>query len=55
MRILFRFRNELLEYLRAQGTEILDSLAEEKKFTDETTDALVKAIEAFKTQFATSA
>ena len=50
-----RFRGELLDYLRAQCPEILKSIADEKKFTDETTDALVKAIEAFKVQFAPSA
>ena len=50
-----RFRGELLEYLRAQCPQILKSIADEKKFTDETTDALVKAIEAFKVQFAPSA
>ena len=50
-----RFRGELLDYLRAQCPQILKSIADEKKFTDETTDALVKAIEAFKVQFAPSA
>ncbi|MBQ9001916.1 MAG: F0F1 ATP synthase subunit alpha [Eggerthellaceae bacterium] len=49
-----RFRTELLEFLRAQHADILNSIATEKKFTDESTDALVKAIEAFKEQFAPS-
>ena len=50
-----RFRGELLDYLRAQKPEILKSIEDEKKFTDETTDALTQAIEAFKQQFAPSA
>ena len=50
-----RFRDDLREYLIAQKPEILKSIHDEKKFTDETTDALVEAIEAFKQQFAPSA
>ena len=50
-----RFRGELLDYLRAQKPEILKSIADEQKFTDETTDALAQAIQAFKQQFAPSA
>jgi F-type H+-transporting ATPase subunit alpha len=49
-----RFRTELLEYLRASKPEILKSVAEAKAFTDDTKAALNDAIEAFKTQFATS-
>ena len=50
-----RFRTELLDYLRASKPEILESVANEKKFTDETKEALNAAIEAFKAQFAVSA
>ena len=50
-----RFRTELLEFLRAQHADILNSIATEKKFTDEATASLEKAIEAFKEQFAPSA
>jgi F-type H+-transporting ATPase subunit alpha len=47
-----RFRAELLQYLKAQKPEILQSVHNEKKFTDETKAALNAAIESFKTQFA---
>ena len=50
-----RFRDELREYLRASKPEILKSIHDEKKFTDDTTNALVEAIETFKQQFAPSA
>ena len=50
-----RFRAELLEYIRASKPEILESIATEKKFTDETKASLNAAIEAFKTQFAPTA
>ncbi|MBQ9042787.1 MAG: F0F1 ATP synthase subunit alpha [Eggerthellaceae bacterium] len=50
-----RFRDELRDYLRASKPEILKSIHDEKKFTDDTTNALVEAIETFKQQFAPSA
>ncbi len=50
-----RFRDELREYLRASKPAILESIHEEQKFTDDTTSALVEAIEAFKQQFSPSA
>ena len=50
-----RFRDELREYLRVSKPEILASIREEQKFTDETTNALVEAIEAFTQQFSPSA
>ena len=43
------------DFLRASKPEILESVANEKKFTDETKEALNAAIEAFKAQFAVSA
>ncbi len=49
-----RFRSELVEYLHASKPEIIESVAAEKKFTDETKADLNAAIEAFKTQFAPS-
>ena len=50
-----RFRSELLAYLRAQKPEIIQSIATEAKFTDETIEALIAAIQAFKQQFAATA
>lgn len=49
-----RFRGELLDYLHASKPEIVESVAKEKKFTDETKTDLNAAIEAFKTQFSPS-
>lgn len=49
-----RFRGELLDYLHASKPEIIESVAKEKKFTDETKTDLNAAIEAFKTQFSPS-
>ncbi len=49
-----RFRSEMLEYLHASKSELIDDIEKEKKFTDETKDGLNAAIEAFKTQFALS-
>ena len=46
-----RFRAELLEYIRASKPEILESIATEKKFTDEIEKDLNAAIEEFKSQF----
>ncbi|MBR3182188.1 MAG: F0F1 ATP synthase subunit alpha [Eggerthellaceae bacterium] len=50
-----RFRDELRAYLRASKPEILKSIHDEQKFTDETSEALIGAIEVFKQQFAPSA
>ncbi|HIT45197.1 MAG TPA: F0F1 ATP synthase subunit alpha [Candidatus Aphodovivens excrementavium] len=47
-----RFRSELLDYLHASHAEIVKSVEDEQKFTDETKVALNSAIESFKTQFA---
>ncbi|WP_173405175.1 F0F1 ATP synthase subunit alpha [Berryella intestinalis] len=49
-----RFRSEMLEYLHASKSELIDDIEKEKKFTDETKAGLNAAIEAFKTQFAPS-
>ena len=50
-----RFRNELLDYLRASKSEVLAKIVEEKKLTDEIKADLNAAIEAFKTQFSVTA
>ena len=55
LRGLVEVGTELRDCLRAQKPGILQSIADEKACTDETTGALVQAIEAFKTQFAPSA
>jgi len=47
-----RFREELLQYLRANRPELGQSILDEKKLTDETSEALKEAIATFKTQFA---
>ena len=49
-----RFRDELRRYISANKPEIVESLQNEKKFTDETKANLNAAIEAFKAQFAPS-
>ncbi len=49
-----RFRDELRQYISANKPEIVESLKNEKKFTDETKASLNAAIEAFKGQFAAS-
>ena len=46
-----RFRGEMLEYLHASHADLVKSVEDEKKFTDETKAGLNSAIEAFKTQF----
>ncbi len=46
-----RFRAELLDYLHASHADLVKSVQDEKKFTDETKAALDSAIESFKTQF----
>ena len=46
-----RFRNELLQYVRTTKADILKTIVEEKKITDETTAALKEAIASFKSQF----
>ncbi|MBQ3301324.1 MAG: F0F1 ATP synthase subunit alpha [Eggerthellaceae bacterium] len=50
-----RFRTELLDYLRVSKPGILESVATEMKFTDETKAELDAAIDAFKGQFVASA
>ncbi|WP_206214777.1 MULTISPECIES: F0F1 ATP synthase subunit alpha [unclassified Adlercreutzia] len=50
-----RFRNELLDYLRASKPEVLAAIVKEKKLTDEIKADLTAAIEAFKKSFATTA
>jgi F-type H+-transporting ATPase subunit alpha len=47
-----RFRDELLQYLRATRPEIGTAILAELKLTDETSEALKEAIAAFKNQFA---
>lgn len=49
-----RFRTELLEYLHANAQNLIDTVQQEKKFSDETKTALDAAIGSFKTQFAPS-
>ena len=46
-----RFRAEMLEFLHASHADLVKSVEDEKKFTDETKAGLNSAIEAFKTQF----
>ena len=47
-----RFRDELLEYLRANHADVMGKIHDDAKFTPESEAALVEAIEAFKKQFA---
>ncbi|MDR2109217.1 MAG: F0F1 ATP synthase subunit alpha [Coriobacteriales bacterium] len=47
-----RFRDELLQYLRATRPEIGTRILAELKLSDETSEALKEAIAAFKNQFA---
>ena len=47
-----RFRGELIDYLHASHADIVNSVRDEQKFTDENKVALNAAIESFKTQFA---
>lgn len=47
-----RFRNELIDYLRASHADVLKKIHDDKKFTPESEEALVAAINAFKQQFA---
>ena len=49
-----KFEKEFLAYMAANAPEIGDSIRNEKKITDETKAALVKAIKTFKETFATS-
>ncbi len=49
-----RFRNEMLDYVRAMKPEVLDMLVKEKKYTPEIEAAALEAITAFKAQFAAS-
>lgn len=50
-----RFREELLDYMRASKANILADVLKEKKFTEAIETELNAAIEAFKTQFSPSA
>jgi F0F1-type ATP synthase alpha subunit len=47
-----RFREELLQFLRSTRPEIGASILAEQKLSDETSEKLKEAIEAFKNQFA---
>lgn len=47
-----RFRNELIDYLRASHADVLKKIHDDQKFTPESEEALVAAINAFKQQFA---
>jgi F-type H+-transporting ATPase subunit alpha len=49
-----RFRNELLDYLRASKPEVLNAISTEKKLTDEIKADLDAVTEAFKKSFAVS-
>jgi len=49
-----KFEKEFLAYMAANAPEIGDSIRTEKKITDETKAALVKAVKTFKETFATS-
>ena len=49
-----KFEKEFLAYMAANAPEIGDSIRNEKKITDDTKAALVKAIKTFKETFATS-
>jgi F-type H+-transporting ATPase subunit alpha len=49
-----RFEKEYLPYMAANAPEVGASIRKEKKITDETKAALVKAIKTFKETFATS-
>ncbi|MDO4590162.1 MAG: F0F1 ATP synthase subunit alpha [Slackia sp.] len=47
-----RFRDELIEFLRASHADVLKKIHEDAKFTPESEEALNAAIAAFKKQFA---
>ena len=49
-----RFRNELLDYVRASKPEILNAIVTEGKLTDEIKANLNAAIDGFKKSFAVS-
>jgi F-type H+-transporting ATPase subunit alpha len=49
-----RFETELLEYLRRERKELLTSIAEGGKMSDDTLQSVADAITAFKQQFETS-
>lgn len=51
---VLEFERQLLQYIHANHPDILKTLREEKKFTDETTEALKKAVAQFKESFAVS-
>ena len=46
-----RFRNELIEFLRASHADVLKKIHDDAKFTPESEAALNAAIDAFKAQF----
>lgn len=49
-----RFESELLEYLRRERKDLLTSIAEGAKMSDDTIQSIADAITAFKRQFETS-
>ena len=49
-----RFEAELLEYLRRERKELLTSIAEGGKMSDDTLQSIADAITAFKRQFETA-
>lgn len=51
---IIRFEKEFFEFLDTKYPEIPDSIGKEKQISDETDEALKKAIEEFKKQFKTS-
>ena len=51
VQILFSFRNELIEFLRASHADVLKKIHDDAKFTPESEAALNAAIDAFKAQF----
>ena len=50
-----RFETEFLEYVGREHKDIFDSIAESKQLSDDTADALRKAVADFKGQFETGA
>lgn len=45
------FRDQLIDFVKASNPEILAAIRDEKKISDETEAALIKAIESFRTSF----
>ena len=46
-----RFEGEFVKFMNSEGKNILDSIRTKKEITPETSDALTKLIEEFKTTF----